>query len=171
MKRIVAVLLLSFLGASLAWAQSSGIEVQQPWARATPGGARTGAVYMTIVNHGATDDRLVAASTPVAGAAQIHEMSMDNGVMKMRPIPALDVKPGATVALAPGGYHVMLLNLKQPLKDGDSFPLTLTFAKSGKQDVQVSVAKIGATQPNATGGMPDMNDDGLHTLPSLNMPK
>jgi copper(I)-binding protein len=157
MTRILAVLLSACLGASLAWAQSSAITVQQPWARATPGGAQTGAVYMTIVNSGASGDQLVAASTPVAGTAQVHEMSMNNGVMQMRPVAALDVKPGATVALAPGGYHIMLLGLNRPLKDGDSFPMTLTFAKSGKQDVVVSVAKVGAMQPDAMGVMPGMN--------------
>jgi len=157
MKRIVAVFLFTALSISLAWAQSSTITVQQPWARATPGGAQTGAVYMTIVNNGAFDDQLVAASTPVAGEAQIHEMSMNNSVMQMRPIPSLDVKPGATVALAPGGYHVMLLGLKRPLKDGDSFPMTLIFAKSGKQDIQVKVAKVGAMQPDSMGTMPGMN--------------
>ncbi len=166
MQRIAAIFLFAILGASLAWAQSSGISVQQPWARATPGGAKTGAAYMTIVNNGAADDRLVAASTPVAGEAQIHEMTMDNGVMKMRPIPGLDLKPGAAVSLAPGGYHVMLIGLKQPLKDGDSFPLTLVFAKSGKQVVQVTVAKIGAMQAGATDDTPDMN-----AMPGMAMPK
>ncbi|MGO9787024.1 MAG: copper chaperone PCu(A)C [Stellaceae bacterium] len=170
MTRILAVLLLAFLGASPAWAQSSGISVQQPWARATPGGTTNGAVYMTIVNSGASSDQLVAASTPVAGSAQLHEMSMTNGVMQMRPIPALDVAPGATVALAPGGYHIMLLGLKHPLKDGDSFPMTLTFAKSGKQDVVVSVAKVGATQPDSMGAMPGMNGGGtMNSMPGMNM--
>lgn len=148
--------------AAPAWAQSSAIAVQQPWARATPGGAKTGVVYMTIVNSGGADDQLVAASTPIAVEAQLHQTSMDNGVIKMRPIAALDLKAGATVKLAPGGYHLMLVNLKQPLKDGDSFPLTLTFAKSGKQDVQVTVAKIGAMQPDAMGGMPGMNSGGMN---------
>lgn len=166
MQRIAAIFLFAVLGAALAWAQSSGISVQQPWARATPGGAQTGAAYMTIVNGAAADDRLVAASTPVAGSAQIHEMSMENGVMKMRQIPGLDVKAGATVSLAPDGYHVMLIGLKQPLKEGDSFPLTLTFAKSGKQVVQVKVAKIGAMQPGAAGAEPDM-----HPMPGMVMPK
>jgi copper(I)-binding protein len=150
------------LVAAPAWAQSSAIAVQQPWARATPGGAKTGVVYMTIVNSGGADDQLVAASTPIAVEAQLHQTSMDNGVIKMRPIAALDLKAGATVKLAPGGYHLMLDNLKQPLKDGDSFPLTLTFAKSGKQDVQVTVAKIGAMQPDAMGGMPGMNSGGMN---------
>jgi hypothetical protein len=150
------------LVAAPAWAQSSAIAVQQPWARATPGGAKTGVVYMTIVNSGGADDQLVAASTPIAVEAQLHQTSMDNGVIKMRPIAALDLKAGATVKLAPGGYHLMLVNLKQPLKDGDSFPLTLTFAKSGKQDVQVTVAKIGAMQPDAMGGMPGMNSGGMN---------
>lgn len=171
MKRIVAIFLFAVLGISLAWAQSSAITVQQPWARATPGGAKTGVVYMTIINNGGIDDQLVAASTPVAGEAQVHEMTMDNGVMKMRPIPALDVKPGATVKLAPGGYHVMLLDLKRPLKDGDSFPLTLTFAKSGKRNVQVKVAKIGAMQPNSMGAMPGMNGGDMNAMPGMNMQK
>lgn len=89
----------------------------------------------------------------------------------MRPIPALDLKPGATVALTPGGYHVMSLGLKHPLKDGDSFPLTLTFAKSGKQDVMVSVAKIGAMQPDTVGATPGMNGGAAKAMPGMNMQK
>ena len=155
MSRLAALLLFALIPALPTWAQNlaPAVEIQQAWARATPGGAKTGAVYMTLINRGADEDELVAVATPVAGEAHLHLMSMDNGVMSMRPVPAIDLAPGATVTLGPGGYHVMLTGLRQPLKDGDSFPLTLTFAKSGTQKVEVKVAKIGAMAPDTMGGM------------------
>jgi len=161
MKRVVAVLACTIFGIAAALAQtSSPISVEQAWARATPLGARTGAVYMTLVNHSPTDDQLVGASTPVASLAQVHEMSMADGVMKMRHIASLELKPGATVALMPGGYHLMLIDLKRPLKEGETFPLTLTFAKSSPRQIEVKVAKIGAMQPDTginAGAMPGMD--------------
>ncbi len=129
------------------------IAVQSAWARATPAGARTGAVYLTLVNNGAAEDELVAASTPVADRAQLHTERIENGVMKMRPSAAVDVKPGATVMLKPGGVHVMLIGLKQPLKEGESFPLTLEFARGGKREVEVRVAGIGAMGMSDGGAM------------------
>ena len=90
------------------------------------------------------DDRLVGAATPVAGEAQIHSMSLENGVMMMRPVPGIDVKAGATSVLKPGFYHVMLMDLKRPLVQGQSFPLTLIFAKAGKVEVTARIAGIAA---------------------------
>jgi copper(I)-binding protein len=131
----------------------SPIEISGAWARATIGGLKTGAVYMVIANSGSSDDRLISAATPVADTAQVHQTINDNGVMKMRAVSALAVKAGAKVTLSPEGYHVMLMDLKQPLKDGDTFPLTLTFEKAGHIDVTVKVAK---TDPTGGGGMGDM---------------
>jgi copper(I)-binding protein len=134
------------------------VEVVHPWARATPGGAHTGAVYMTLVNKGKADDRLVGVSSPVAAKAQLHVETNDNGVMKMRPVADVDLKPGATAVLKPGGMHVMLMGLKQPLKAGESFPLTLEFAKGGVAKVNVPVEKIGAMgAPPAMGSMDHMH--------------
>jgi copper(I)-binding protein len=146
-------------------AQSGGaaaITVENAWARATPGAIKTGGAYMTLVDHGADPDRLVGVSTPVAGKAELHVMSEANGVMTMRPVDALTVEPGKPVELKPGGYHVMLIDLKQPLKQGDSFPMSLTFEKAGTIQVTVKVEKPGAMGPNqnpmpsASPAMPGM---------------
>ena len=142
-----------------ASAQQSTIAVTDAWARATPQGAKTGAAYVTVANQGSVPDKLVSASTPVAAEAQLHTMTEDNGVMKMRPVSAIDLKPGASVTLKPGGMHLMMMDLKQPLKEGDSFPLALTFEKAGKIDTSVKVQKAGAM----SGGM-DMGD-----MPGMNM--
>jgi copper(I)-binding protein len=101
------------------------------------------------VNHGAERDRLVGVATPAADQAQLHTESVENGIMKMRALSAVEVKPGATTVLKPGARHVMLVGLKHPLKEGESFPLMLDFAKAGKQEVQVKVAKGGAMGPGS----------------------
>ena len=151
---VVATALLLGL-ATAAQAQSASgppIRIEGPWARATPGGARNGAAYLTIVNQGPADDRLVAISTPAAGTAALHQTMEEQGVMKMLPVPALDLKAGATVAFEPGGYHIMLMNLKAPLKEGQTFPLALTFEKAGRIEVTVKVGKAGA-MGHDMGGM------------------
>ena len=127
---------------TVAVAQTGSIQIDNPWARASV--VKTGAIYLTIKNTGGTDDRLVSAVTPAAEQAQLHIEINDNGIMKMRPLSAIDAKAHSTVTLAPGGMHVMLVGLKQPLKEGQSFPLMLSFAKAGKIDVTVMVMKAGA---------------------------
>jgi hypothetical protein len=136
-------------GVGTIHAQStSPISIEKPFSRATPGGAKIGAGYMTITNKGATADRLVSASSPAAGKVEIHEMSMQDNVMKMRELPnGLLIDSGKTVSLAPGGYHLMLLGLKAPLKKGDKVSVTLNFEKAGKIDVTLDVEGIGAQQP------------------------
>ena len=129
------------------------IVVDHPWARATPAGAKTGAAYMTLINNGSAGDRLLTAATPVADKIQFHSVSEDNGVSRMREMHDVAVAPGARVTFSPGGMHVMLVGLKQPLKEGQTFPLNLTFEKAGKVDVTVSVAKVGAMQHGDTGPM------------------
>ena len=121
------------------------IEIGQPWARATPGMAQIGAVYLTIRAPAA--DRLVSLSSPVAARAELHESAMAGMVMKMRPLAEVAIPAGQTVALAPGGMHIMLVGLKAPLREGQSFALTLTFAKAGPQTVTVMVGKVGAMGP------------------------
>jgi len=120
------------------------LNIDHPFARATPPGARAAGAYLTVENKGATPDRLIAASSPVAGIVEVHEMAMDGGVMKMRVIPGIDIKAGSKVDLKPGGYHIMLMELKQPLKNGDRFPLTLTFEKAGKIEVSVWVEDMAS---------------------------
>jgi periplasmic copper chaperone A len=158
---IVAVAALTFF-ALIAQAQTSGdIAAQSAWARATPPGAKTGAVYLTLMNKGGADDRLIGVTTPVASMAGLHVDIMDNGVMKMRPIEALDLKAGGDAVLKPGGMHIMLMGLKRPLKQGGHFPLTLQFAHAPPLTVRVEIAKIGAM----SGGddMGDMGDmKGMH---------
>jgi copper(I)-binding protein len=147
MSRILLLLLSFALASTCALAadfQLKSLDIKQPFARATPPGAKAAGVFMTIQNKGTDGDRLVAASSPVAGVVQIHEMQMDGGVMKMRAIPGLDIKPGATVELKPSGYHVMLMDLKQPLKQGDSVPVTLKFEKAGTVEIKAAIGSMGA---------------------------
>lgn len=124
-------------------AQTNTITVEKPFSRATPGGATIAAGYMTIVNRGG-DDKLVAATSPASGKVEIHEMAMQGTVMRMRQVPGgLPVAGGKTLALAPGGNHLMLMELKAPLKQGDKVPVTLQFEKAGKVDVTLDVQAIG----------------------------
>jgi len=124
------------------------IQIEQPWARATPKGATIGAGYMKITNTGAEPDRLVAGSVAFARRFELHSMTMEQGVMKMREVKdGLEIKPGETVELKPGGYHVMFVDLKEPLKPGEDVSVTLKFAKAGSIDVKYPVAAIGASSP------------------------
>ena len=124
---------------------SPRIEIAQPWARATPGRAQNGAVYLTI--RAPAGDRLVALSSPVAAAVELHESAMAGMVTKMRRLAGVAIPAGQSVAFAPGGRHIMLVGLKAPLREGQSFSLTLTFAKAGPQTVTVAVGKVGAMGP------------------------
>lgn len=152
MKSILAIAA-ALLFAAPAWADSSGIKVDQVWARATPGAVKTGAIYLTVTNTGTAPDTLEGvASTPAAEHADLHEMKMDKGVMEMRPVKSLTIEPGKSVVLQPNGYHIMLTGLKAPLKEGQTVPLTLTFDHAGKQDVTASVAKVGAMHAGEMSG-------------------
>jgi copper(I)-binding protein len=125
--------------------RSDTLRIDHPFARATPPGARSGAVFLTILNGGNQTDRLLRASTPIAGGVILHQMAVEDGVMKMRAVPSLTVIPGGRLELKPNGYHLMLLDLKQPLKLGEKFPLTLSFERSGALLITVSVEEMGAT--------------------------
>lgn len=161
---VTALLMVS----ATAFADPNGIEVTQVWDRATPGNVKTGAIYLTITNKGTTPDTLEGqASSPVAAQADVHEMKMVNNVMEMRPVPSLTIPPGQSVVFEPSGYHVMLTGLKAPLKEGQSVPLTLTFAHAGTQHVTAAVAKVGAmhagdmSMPSGStmsGGMSNMSN-------------
>ena len=133
--------------ASVALAQTNQLELSNAWARATPGKAENGAAYLTIQSP--TPDRLLSVSTPVAKKAELHTMSMEGMVMQMRPLADLDIPAGQPVTLKPGGQHVMLLGLDAPLREGQSFPLTLTFEKAGTRTVTVAIEKPGAAGPAA----------------------
>jgi copper(I)-binding protein len=136
--------------------KAGDLVITQAWSRATPNGAKIGSGYLTIENKGAAPDRLVGVSADVAGKVEVHEMAMKDGVMTMRPLEAgLAIDPGKTVKLAPGGFHLMMFDLKNPLKQGDALPVTLEFEKAGKVKVSLDVQAIGAQAPAgaAPGGM------------------
>ena len=134
--------------------QPTTVAVTAVWARASAGPAKTAAVYATVTASG--PDRLTGASTPAAANAELHQSSMSNGVMQMRPVPGgLPVSPGTPVRLSPGGYHLMLTGLKAPLRQGEQFPITFTFAHAGPVMTEVTVASAGASQPDAAA-MPGM---------------
>jgi len=150
--KLAAAAALSLAVALPAFSQNAAVQVEKPWARATPAGATTGAVYMTLDNKSNAPDRLVGAATDVAAKAQVHEMSMDKGTMKMREVAdGLAVPAGGSVVLKPGSYHVMLMGLKKPLKAGQSINLTLKFEKAGDVPVTVPVAAVGATSAPMSG--------------------
>lgn len=140
------------------------IRISQPWSRATPKGASAGAAYMTITNNGSAPDRVNCVSSDASAECQIHTMTMDNGVMKMRPVEGgLEVLPGQTVTLKPGGLHMMLLNLKHPLDPGSTVRATLKFDHAGTVDVEYPVAAIGAPAPGAADAGGSMMMGGDHS--------
>lgn len=121
--------------------------IEGPWARATPGGAKVGAGYLKITNTGATADRLVGGSLVVAGAVEVHEMRMDGGVMQMRRLAqGIEIKPGESIELKPGGNHLMFMELKSAFVAGGTLAGTLEFQQGGKINVEFSIAPIGAGQ-------------------------
>ncbi|WP_406600746.1 copper chaperone PCu(A)C [Microvirga rosea] len=123
------------------------LTIEQPWSRATPGGAKVGGGYLRITNTGKEPDRLVGGSFPLAERVEIHEMSMVDNVMRMKPVDGgLDIAPGASVELKPGGYHLMFMDLKEPLKDGQSLKGTLVFEKAGTVEVTYTVRGMGGQE-------------------------
>jgi copper(I)-binding protein len=138
------------LGLILALQQAGageGLKVEQFWARASLSGVRNGIVYGRLADKGSTTVELMSASTPVADRVEFHEHSMDAGVMTMRPLDGIKVAPGQVVTLQPGGMHMMLINLRQPLAAGQSFPLTLKLADGSSMTVTVSVLGPTAAAP------------------------
>ena len=136
-------LLLALLPLVAAAGDPPRFQIAHPWARASAGAAKTGAAYLTITDQG-PPDRLTGVSTPIAGTAELHESMQEMGMMKMRPVPGIALDTGKSVTLAPGGYHVMLMGLKAPLKAGETFPLTLTFEHAAALTVTISVEGIAA---------------------------
>jgi copper(I)-binding protein len=120
------------------------------WTRATPPGAPSAAGYLTITNTGKEPDALVSAASPGAAKGELHVMEVKDGVMTMHPVegPGIAIPAGGSVTLAPGGFHIMFITPKEPLKEGGQFPVTLTFAKAGKVDTSLHVLAIGAKGPN-----------------------
>jgi len=144
------------------------IHISAPWARATPKGASSAAAYMTITNNGKTPDRVSCVSSDASAQCQIHTMTMDNGVMMMRPVEGgVEIKPGETVTLKPSSLHVMLVNLKHPLEQGGTVTATLKFDNAGTLDVQYPIAAIGAAAPGVPpgGGTMQMGSPSGNTMP------
>lgn len=133
--------------------KAGSVVVDHPYAAPTPAGARSGAVYFRMLtNEGRQPDRLLSARSPVAARVEIHESTMEGDVMRMRALPALELAPGAAVPLRHGGrHHLMLMELKQPLRDGDRFPVTLVFERGGSTEVMVDVHPVRAARMPAGG--------------------
>lgn len=143
MKRFVLPLLATVLSVSaFAHGVTAGdLKIGHPWARPTVQGQPTGGGFLKIENTGKTADRLLSATAPVGSHLELHTMSMEGDVMRMRQVDGIDIPAGATVELKPGAFHVMFMGLKAPLKEGDKFPVTLKFQKAGEVKVEVWVEK------------------------------
>jgi periplasmic copper chaperone A len=153
LKAIRTHLTIALLTLASGTALAADIDVKEPWVRGTVTGQPATGAFMEVTSNGGA--AIIGASSPVAGITEIHEMKMDGGVMKMRAISRLDLPAGKPVKLAPGGYHVMLMDLKQPLKKGDLVPLTLKF--EGK-DKAVETVEIKAEVRDLTASAPAASD-------------
>ena len=123
---------------------AGALKVVHPRTLATPSGATTAVVYVSVTNGGSSPVRLIGGMTPVAERVEIHTMSMEGGVMRMRPMPGIDIAPGQTVELKAGGLHLMLIGLNRQLMQEDLVPLTLTFAGGLQVPVELYVEGMGA---------------------------
>jgi copper(I)-binding protein len=143
--------MLATTAASAAEYMAGDLRIIDPWARATPGAARNGVAYVTIENQGSAVDRLTAVASPVATRAEVHGQVTENGVAKMRAAGPVELPPGARTAIEPGGLHIMLMGLKQPLVEGEEVPLTLVFEKTGRVDLPLKVEAAGAMHSSPPG--------------------
>lgn len=153
---LLKVLFLAALGLSCAAhaqkAKVGSIEIEHAYTRATVPGQKVGGGFMKIENKGSADT-LVSASSPIAGEVQLHEMTMDGNVMKMRQVKDIAVPAGGAIELKPGGMHIMFMNIKAPLKAGESVPVKLKFAKAGEVEVRMPIDAMGASHGGQHGGM------------------
>ena len=145
MNRRSLVAALIALAAMPAAAQTPQVAVEAPWARASVGNSRIAVAYMTLRNPAAAPDRLLSVATTI-GRAELHTMTMDNNVMRMRPVEAVDIPAGGTALLQPSGLHIMLVDLREPLRAGAQVPLTLRFERAGEVQVAVPVQPANATR-------------------------
>lgn len=137
---------------------AKGVTVVHPWARATPKGAKVGAAYFEIRTAEGTTDRLIGGKSPVAGKVEIHTHIHDDGVMRMRKIPGVDLAANSSHVLKPSGDHLMLLDLKGPLKEGETLKITLVFEKAGEIEIDATIEPIGARGPHGLDHQPVEND-------------
>jgi hypothetical protein len=144
---IATAVLLSATALSAKDFKIGNLMISDPWARASAGPAKTGAAYIgKISNHSGKSDRLISVTSPAAKRVMVHQSIVENDIAKMRHVKALDIKPGQSVSFKPGGYHIMMVGLKKPLKAGETFPLTLSFEHAGKIEITVTVRKIGGSR-------------------------
>jgi len=137
---------------------AGSLKISMAWVRATPKAAPVGGGYLTITNTGSTSDRFVGGSSEICTRLEVHQMEMDNGVMKMRPVSkGLEIKPGETVVLKPSGYHLMFVGLKKPFEEGQHVKATLTFEKAGSVPVDFKVEGMGAQNGGAPPGATQMH--------------
>lgn len=133
--------------------EAGDLVITRAWTRQAPPGARVGGGYLSVTNRGDRPDRLVGGAAAFAGRVEIHEMSVTDGVMRMAPVEGgLEIAPGETVELKPGGFHVMFMDVKESPRAGDTVPVTLSFQRAGDVTVSMPVAPIGATSPNGPAG-------------------
>jgi copper(I)-binding protein len=155
MKRRLILSLVLTIVASGAWAadyKAGAIEIDRPWSRATPKGAKVASGYMKIRNAGSTPDRLVGGTFASSGGVEIHEVTTERGVMKMRELKGgLELPPGATVEFRPNSNHLMFTGLRRPLGKGEHIKGTLVFEKAGTVDVEYAVEAVGATPAQHSG--------------------
>jgi copper(I)-binding protein len=151
MIKLIILVIAVALAAGSARAHDYKLEnllIDHPWTRATPQGATVGGGYFVVRNRGKSADRLVQASTPIAGKVEIHRMAVQDGIMRMRPIEGgITIEPGKSVELKPNALHLMFMDLKEPLKEGQNISATLVFEKAGKIDVEFKVEPIGTKAP------------------------
>ncbi len=171
MRKIVCTLAVALIGlgpaAYAADYHAGSLDISSPYSRATPKGASVAGGYLTIKNTGTAADRLVGGSSDAAAKFEVHEMSMEDGIMRMRPVKGgLEIKPGETVALSPAGMHIMFVGLKKQLKQGDHIKATLEFEKAGKVDVDFDVTGMGGPASPAGHDMPGMKG---HDMPGMKM--
>ncbi len=165
LKTAAAAFLLLLAGgtANAQQVRPAGVTVVEPWVRATPGGAKVGAAYMEFKAGPAGADKLLSVTSDVAEVVELHTHVMDGNVARMRRVDDIPVPAGGKVTLNPGGYHVMLINLKRQLKAGEKVKLTLKFEKAGVIEVEAGVQPIGAKQPTKQpGGGMDHSGHGKH---------
>ena len=142
------IVLVSVIPASAETVRVGDLVIETPWARASIGTSRPTAAYLTIRNEGGGPDVLTGIETPVAIMAEVHKMEMKDGVSKMGPAGPIEIPSGGSVRLAPGGLHVMLMKLRQPLQKGEHFVMALIFKKAGRVEVNVPIQGVGATSLN-----------------------
>jgi hypothetical protein len=158
---LAAIASLATLPALAQEFKGGDLTIDKAWSRATPKGAAVGVGYLVIHNHGATPDKLVGGAADFAGNVSVHEMSKDNGVMRMRELTSgLEIPANGEAALTPGGYHIMFTGLKQPLKKGESVKASLTFEHAGTIAVDFAVGAVGAAGPGGAS-KPDDSMKGM----------